>query len=91
MIIEFQTFSISMFNGLGVKERTVKKMEYNKYSVKLDKLSRTELEELDKNAPLVLKQCKKAFFRAIKDLDFMRIDPNSFQCHIKERVLFQQV
>ena len=26
-----------------------KKMEYNKYSVKLDKLSRTELEELDKN------------------------------------------
>jgi len=36
------------------------------------------LKELDKNAPIVLKQCRDAFSKSIKDLDFIRIDPNSF-------------
>ena len=36
------------------------------------------LKELKKHAPLVLNQCQKAIEKSTIDLDFIRIDPNSF-------------
>ena len=36
------------------------------------------IDELQKHAPLILKQCKKAMNASKKDLDFIRVDKNSF-------------
>ena len=40
--------------------------------------SKSILNELELYAPKVLMQCKKAMEQSIKDLDFIRIDKNSF-------------
>ncbi len=36
------------------------------------------LKEIEKHAPLVLKQCKRAISKSVNDLDFIRIDPDEF-------------
>ena len=36
------------------------------------------IEELEKYAPLIVKQCRKSISNSIHDLDFIRIDKNSF-------------
>ena len=36
------------------------------------------IDELQKYAPLILKQCNKAMKDSTKDLDFIRVEKNSF-------------